>query len=251
MDIVTHASKGHTIGSKYKIETRYYFQLNPPKKSDTVRLITRYSSQHREIRNIITKFWPLLFADPVVSKHINPFPEITYRRVPSLKDRLVHSHFQDTSKNKKSSHIGISPCGKCDICRYVENTSQFLLPNGQWHLIKFNATCQTPGIIYLAQCICGGFYVGKTKRPFYKRIRDHIKPILKKQMDTAIARHVGLYHNFNPRTIKFYALEHVPLDERGGSVDRTLLQLEARWIYALQATHFPGLNESLSYRPFL
>lgn len=36
----------------------------------------------------------------------------------------------------------------------------------------------------------------------------------------------------------------------GGSVDRTLLQLEARWIYDLRATAFPGFNESLSFRPF-
>lgn len=70
-------------------------------------------------------------------------------------------------------------------------------------------------------------------------------------MDTASSRHVGIQDDFNPHTIKFLALEHVPLDARGGSVDRTLLQIEARCIYDLRATTFPGFNESLSFRPFL
>lgn len=111
---------------------------------------------------------------------------------------------------------GNSSCGHCDVCEFADDKSRFLLPNGKWHSTKCRVTCQTPGVIYLAQCFCGGFYIGKTKRQYFKCIRDYIEPIKKRKMDTAIGRHVGIEHDFNPHTIKFLALEHVPLDERGG-----------------------------------
>lgn len=38
------------------------------------------------------------------------------------------------------------------------------------------------------------------------------------------------------------ALEHITIHARGRSVDKTLLQLEAWWIYNLKATEFPGFN---------
>lgn len=92
--------------------------------------------------------------------------------------------------------------------------------------------------------------MGRQSASFLKEL-DHIKLNKKRKMDTAISRHVGIYHEFNPHFIRFLALEHVPLDSRGVSVDRILLQLEARWIYDLKATIFPGFNESLSFKPFL
>lgn len=70
-------------------------------------------------------------------------------------------------------------------------------------------------------------------------------------METPISRHVGLFHGFSLNTIQFIALEHIPPDVRGGSNDQKLLQLEARWIQSLKATIYPGLNEMLSYKPFL
>lgn len=70
-------------------------------------------------------------------------------------------------------------------------------------------------------------------------------------METPISRHVGLFHGFSLDTIKFMALEHIPPDGRGWSNDQKLLQLESRWIYLLEATTYPGLNEMLSYKHFL
>lgn len=63
---------------------------NEPKVSDQkVRLITRFSGQHRQVRNVSNKYWHLLVADDVVSKYVSPYPQITYRRSQSLKDHLV------------------------------------------------------------------------------------------------------------------------------------------------------------------
>lgn len=101
------------------------------------------------------------------------------------------------------------------------------------------------------KCFCGAFYIGKNKRPLFCRIRDHVSLIAKHKMETPISRHVGLYHNFNLNSICFFSLEHIPHYEWGGDIDRKLLQLETRWIYVLQVTRHPGLNEGISYKPFL
>lgn len=74
------------------------------------------------------------------------------------------------------------------------------------------------------ECECKEFYVGKTKRPFFHRIRDHVCLVTKNEMETPISRHMGLYHSFQVSKMKFFALEYVPDHGRGGDVDRLLLQ---------------------------
>lgn len=199
------------------------------------------------MRNILKRFRPLLSADPTIQFFVKEYPEITFKHVLSLRDRLVHSRFNAAAVSKTALRGGTSPFGHCDICKYVDNKQKCKLPNGKWHSTKALVTCQTEGVIYLAQWLC----VGKTKQPFYVSIRDHIKPILKKKIVTANSRHVGIHHKFDPSVNKFLALDHVPLDLRGGSVDGTQIQLEVRWIYDLRATQHPGFNENLSFKPFL
>lgn len=92
------------------------------------------------------------------------------------------------------------------------------------------------------KCCCGAFYVGKPKRNVFCRICDHVSAISKKLMETPISRHMGLFHNRKLKMIGFFALEHISLNERGGDADRCLLQIEAKLIYCLQATKYPGLN---------
>lgn len=57
-------------------------------------------------------------------------------------------------------------------------------------------------------------------------------------------------HQGNIPRIKFLVLDRVH-PNRGGDWDKILLQRETRWIVALQATLPPGLNDYISYRPFL
>lgn len=215
--------------------------------SQAVRIITSYTKQHKQVRKIFSKYWPLLLADPIACKYVESQPLITYRRARSLKDRLTQSHFQMSSL--PISTTGTFPWKKCDKCCFMLNHHEINLPNGQIHRIKHRITCQTPGIVYLMQCTCKCFYVGKTKLIFSKRINDHISLIRKRRMETPISRHVGLYHGF--KLDKFMALEHIPLDIRGGSNDSKRLQLESQWINLLKATVYPGLNEILSFKPFL
>lgn len=103
----------------------------------------------------------------------------------------------------------------------------------------------------MAICVCGYFYVGKMKRPFLKRIKDHIAPLYKQLTTTALNRHIASQHDYDSGAVRFAALEHVPLHARGGDIDITLLQLETRWIHNLDAIKFPGLNKYISFKFFL
>lgn len=39
-----------------------------------MRIITSYTKQHRQVRQIISKYWPLLLADPIASKYVEKQP---------------------------------------------------------------------------------------------------------------------------------------------------------------------------------
>lgn len=84
-----------TAHNKVKKQDRnsLIFSNRPKNSPESVRIITQYSRQHKQIRNIIRKCWPLLSAGPAISKHVKPHPVFTYKRAPSLKDHLVKSHF--------------------------------------------------------------------------------------------------------------------------------------------------------------
>lgn len=94
-------------------------------------------------------------------------------------------------------------------------------------------------------------HAGKTKRHFFHRYRDHVSLISKKKLETPISHHVGLYHGSDLFKIHFIALDHIPPHERGGNMDKKLLQSEARWIYKLSANKYPGLNEAMRFKPFI
>lgn len=142
-------------------------------------------------------------------------------------------------------------CGHCDICLFLSNSQETVLPNGKTHNLKYRITCKTMGIVYLASCQCGCFYVGKTKQTFFKRIRHHVNPLYKHMMTTALNRHVGFLYDFDCNSISFAALEHVSTHVCGGGIDKTLLQLETKWIHILNAVQFLGLNEYISFKSFL
>ncbi|XP_040204409.1 uncharacterized protein LOC120936256 [Rana temporaria] len=211
-----------------KLDRNALIHSTTKKHKDTyVRIVTQFSQQHVQMRGIFKKFWPLLTADSTITKYVKPYPEITFKRTPSLRDRLVTSHH--TRRDiQMSISTGTFPCGHCDICPFISNNNVTFLPNGKTHKPKFRITCQSIGVVYLASCQCGCFYVGKTKRPFLKCIKDHVNPLYKCLMTTALNRHVGCLHDFDVNSISFAALEHVSLHVRGGGIDQTLLQLETK-----------------------
>lgn len=137
---------------------------------------------------------------------------------------------------------------------WISTSQRFQPPNGEMFRPHFRADCNTQGVVYLMTCKCGVFYVGKTIRQFWQRIRDHVYYSANGKMLSPISRHLDLCHRFDTSVatfIAFIALAVIPQDPRVGDWDRRILQHEARWIEHLNATCWPGINEVQSYKFFL
>ena len=219
--------------------------------SDTLRIITKYHTQHQQTRMILKKFWHLLSIDP----HLGPFvpkePAITYRRASSLRDHLVTSEFKGCFKKDPCKRKGTFTCGGCSICRYINTDREIILPNGRPYRPRHFANCKTLGVIYLLTCHCERFYVGKTKLPFFKRASRHLHAMRTANPDLPLGGHILLQHEGHFSGVKFLILDRIHPNPRGGDWNKILLQLETRWIADLEANFPPGLNEQISFRPFL
>lgn len=165
--------------------------------SDMIRFITTYSDQHGQIRGIMNKHWHLLSSDLTLCKYIKEYPEITFKWSGSIRDRLVRSHYT-RNKDKQGDRPGVYRCGSCDYCELLLEGSPFQLPNGRIHSLKHHATCQTKGVIYITLCQCGAFYVCKTMRPLWKRMKDHYYYATVGNLNTPIGHHIAFQHNYHP-----------------------------------------------------
>lgn len=75
--------------AKLKDRENVIHSQKPCKRKQKVRLITRYAEEHKKV---IQKYWQLLATDEVLSKYVESYPQITYRKYRSLKYQLVHGH---------------------------------------------------------------------------------------------------------------------------------------------------------------
>lgn len=137
------------------------------------------------------------------------------------------------------AQVGLWKCGKCRICPWIQEGKNITRPNGPQHTLRQNITCTSMGIIYLMTCICGCFYIRKTKRPFCKRIIDHLGDIKGGRVNRPVCQHIGTCHKFDPTVIKFQALQLVPMPPRGGNWDNIILRKEAKMDSKLEGYCIP------------
>lgn len=69
--------------------------------------------------------------------------------------------------------------------------------------------------------------------------------------DLPLGRHTRIVHNGRFPKITFLILDCIHPNPRGGDWNKSLLQIELRWIHRLKATQPPGLNEAICFKPFL
>lgn len=192
-------------------------------KSKETTIITNFSTQHPEIRNIIQRHWHLLRMDPSISKLNSEQHQITFRRARSLKDRLVHSHYQADSRKDPCGSCGTFPCNNCNFCKFIDNRISTQFINGQTLKHKHFVNCRTKGVIYLMMCKCQSFYVGKTKRELRVRISEQIRSIRIGDQLYPISRQKSHHHGYDLDVVKFIALDRVHLDPRGGDWGKKIL----------------------------
>lgn len=221
------------------------------KSDDTIRIILRYSNEHSTIRRILTKHWSILTDDPVLGSLLTSKPQITFRKAGSLADLLTQSEYKGNQRGDPCKTWGTFPCGNCSFCNVIGKRTTFLLPNGERFQLKHFANCQTQGVVYLVQCQCGAFYIGKTRQEFRQRVSKHLLSMQIGNLYLPLGRHVAKGHGYRMPSVNFTVVDRVHVPLRGGDWNKILLQREMRWIRHLNATTPPGLNEAESFRPFL
>lgn len=121
---------------------------------------------------------------------------------------------------------------------------------GENFVIRDFINCKSKKVVYLAKCTCPKNYVGKTKREFRRYILDHVGDI-RNRRDTSLTTHVWEYHDGDPKSITFCAMELVRPSPRGGDWDSRILQKESRWMYRIRSMSPLGINEQLSFNCFI
>lgn len=163
---------------------------------------------------------------------------------------MVSNEFRGGRRNP-CERLGTFRCGVCWYCPYMNIFMHPDLPNRVEVTPRHYANCRTQGVVYLLQCDCSCFYVGKTKMEFWQTIYRHILGMQSCNPDLPLGQHVTQFHGGSFPRIKFLILDRVYPGLRGGDSNKTLLQQGQRWIFRLNAITFPGLNEMISYKPFL
>lgn len=109
-----------------------------------------------------------------MARYVSPKPTITYKRAKPLRDHLTKSHLPKGSTSSQTHYRpknrGTFPCGKCEFCEWIKPNRYIILPNISTWTPQYPIDCQTVGVVYIMTFKCKAFYVGKTRRPFWKWI---------------------------------------------------------------------------------
>ena len=98
--------------------------------------------------------------------------------------------------------------------------------------------CQSFNLIYMIKCeVCNIQYVGQTKRPFLKRMYEHLRNI-KIGADHSVARHFAVHGPIDTPPLSFQVLEFIHVDP---NTDRAAF-LRDVWICRLNCASPRGLN---------
>ena len=239
------------------LERDSLLERKPPKvKGDRVFYSTRYSTEANGIRNIIKRNWDLVQCDEVLQQVFPDPPIFSFRKAPTIGDRLVHSH--TPAKESKSTWLPAAPngtyrCGHCRQCDIITKGKEFIHPITKQRFInRHYVNCKTTHVIYILSCVlCNAFYVGRTKRRLQDRVAEHRYAVKSGNMDYAMAKHLKEVHSCNSVSFTVLGIHHVPPTLRRGDRERTLNQKESRWIHTLQAMSPPGLNDTIDMISFL
>lgn len=82
------------------------------------------------------------------------------------------------SENKKETqggiHVKLGVPIPVDHVHHVVIGRRTSLPNGEMFTLKHFATCKTQGVVYLMQCQCGAFYIGKKRQELGKQVEKRM-----------------------------------------------------------------------------
>ncbi|XP_053568770.1 protein lin-9 homolog [Bombina bombina] len=211
------------------------------KQDATERLtfVTTYSPDQYRIMRAIKEEWKLIEADGTLPFKRWEVPRLAYRRGRSLRDSLMKTDVSPlTDKQlwlKKKN--GCYKCLSCVTCNSMQTGNSYQHPERKKkYKIHWFLTCTTTHIIYLLNCPCGKFYIGKSTDDARTRMDNHrsgIRTALKSgKSEQPVAQHF-LENGHSITDLRFRLIDHMPNLRRGGNRAKILLQKEARWIHEL------------------
>ena len=213
--------------------------------------VTQYSTAAKHIGKIIKDNWAIIESDANLRQVFPEPPQISFRRAPTLRDKLVHNFLPPTrNESWLKRPIGCYKCMNCPHCSNVQQTKTFIdFKTKKLYKINDFINCNTTFVI---TCTCPGiFYIGRTKRRLRDRLAEHKYAIRTNNHVYPIARHFQAVHNSNDSLLHITGIEHIKPLIRGGDRLKKLNQRETFWIHSLDALTSPGLNEDIDFMCFL
>lgn len=201
------------------------FKSKKNKKGEVTRIILRFSNKHTEVRNLLQKYWSVLTEDPILSSFVTQTPAITYRKAGPIRESLVQSEYKGEHRKYLCRQMGTFPCGECAQCPVINQSNQFTLPNCERFSARHFANCKTKGIVYLMQCKCGSFYIGKTQQKLGKQIGKHMYSMRIENLYLPQAYSITKTHRYKIPRVRFTVLDRIHIPIRGGDWNKTLLSV--------------------------
>ncbi|XP_054867021.1 uncharacterized protein LOC111575603 isoform X1 [Amphiprion ocellaris] len=228
-------------------------QRAPSQTKNRIFCTLQYSNMAYKIKNAITKNWSILACDPSLGPLFSEPPRFAFKKAPTLKDKIVKNYLPASKlETFFKKPIGTFRCGACVHCTQINRSTHFMDSTCTYTFkCRSFANCNTTHVVYRLDCVCGCFYIGRTKRKLKERFAEHKYAIRKGNMEYPIAKHFKNMTHTNINELTIMAIEVIENTPRGGDRLKRLLQRETFWIHSLKATVFPGLNEEIDFSPFL
>lgn len=93
-----------------------------------VRLIGIFDHEASNVRKILNQCWDILRSDPDISECLPTQAGITFRKGRSLRDRLVHSHYEPPMQEGtwlQRKPTGMFRCGQCKAHPFIMKMKSF------------------------------------------------------------------------------------------------------------------------------
>lgn len=204
-----------------KIYSRKKLTIKTDKRD--IAFITGFNSQYKAFERIMKKYWPILKEDRVLSNILPNKPRFVYRKAPTLRNHLLHNVIDPPKPMQIFPDMkGFYRCQRCLPCKASKKQPRTKesfrsLTDHREYQIKHLITYHSTHVTYVIECPCHLQYVGRTTRPQFVRIREHIKYIRNGFPKHNLSRHFDEVHQRGPSGLIFYGIDLVEDHWRGGN----------------------------------